>query len=889
MIPREFKELRFQGGFRGTMDASVAEEEPKKIRVIVKKLEPLLIVAILAGAFFLLYNQVKNFHYHDLANQVKSYPRWTIALALAITAFNYFILTFYDVLAFRYVKQELPYRNIALASFMSYVFSYNIGLSLFGSSAIRYRFYASWHIDGNDIAKIIAFCVSTFWIGLATMGGLSLAFTPLSASLFPKLGLWTKILGIVMVLMVVLYGLACFRQTRALHFKSLSIGFPSPKISLLQILVSSLDWVLAASVFYVLLPSTRPSFLAFVGIFVIAQLAGATSHVPGGLGVFDSLIMLSLSASVRSDVLFGILIVYRAIYYLTPLLAAIITFVVREAFAFRKHIEKGTRLAIRAVSPFIPTALSLLVFFSGAVLMFSVATPSIKQRLLMLDPFIPLQILELSHFAASLTALGLLIIADALRRRVDIAYYLTLLLLGIGALFSLLKGLDWEEALVLSSVLLIMLPARPLFNRHASLIAPTSVVQWSITVATVLAAALLLGLFSYKHVQYSNESWWVFALEKDAPRFLRASLGIGIMSLVVSLRILLSPVPRMEHVTLADCREAVLSILAVSPNSEANLALLGDKYFFFDKEKTAFLMYGESGRSLVVMGDPVGKKEAFQELVWSFYEKTRQQGARVVWYEISAAYLPVFIELGMHIFKIGEKALVDLASFSLEGGKAKSLRPPRNKLLKEGYTFSVLEPAEVALHMDEIERVSDGWLQEKAGKEKGFSLGYFNTDYFKNFPCAVVMKEGMIVAFSNLWTSGDKSELSIDLMRYRNDAPGGTMEFLFIEIMLWGKAQGYQAFNLGMAPMSGIEAGEGTPLWNKTVHFIFQNGEGLYNFQGLRAFKNKFNPNWEPQYIAVPASTGNTTLPIIGADIAALIRKGKPLSPSKDKQGKGEV
>ena len=865
---------------------TIPQGKASKTQALWEKVKPFLIVAVLSGALLILYNQLKHYHYHDLTDQLKAYSRWTIALALAITSFNYFILTFYDVLAMQYIKKKLPYRNVALASFMSYVFSYNIGLSLFGSSTIRYRFYASWNLESSDIAKIIAFCVSTFWIGLATMGGVSLALTPTSASMFPKFGLWTNILGLVMVLAVLAYGFACFKKKQALHFKSLSIGFPSLRLALSQVVVSSLDWVLASCVLYVLLPLGKPSFLPFLGIFVIAQLAGATSHVPGGLGVFDSLIMLALSSSVRSDVLFGILIVYRGIYYLTPLLVAILTFVVREALALRKHIEKGAKQTIHALAPFIPTALSLLVFISGTLLMFSVATPSVKKRLLLLAPIIPLELLELSHFAASLNALGLLIIADALRRRIDLAYYLTLLLLGVGAIFSLLKGLDWEEALILTSVLVIMLPSRSLFNRRAALIAPTSIVQWSVSVATVLVATLWLGFFSYKHVQYSNKFWWMFALEKDAPRFLRASLGIGITSLVIALRILLSPVPRMEHKSLEDCRETVLSILATSSCSEANLALLGDKYFYFDKENTAFLMYGKSGNSLVVMGDPVGKKEAFQNLVWSFYEKTRGKGGRIVWYEISEMYLPVFIELGMHIFKIGEKAQVDLISFNLEGGKAKNLRPPRNKLIKEGYAFSILEPKDVASHIDEIESVSNGWLREKDAKEKGFSLGYFDKDYFKYFLCAVVTHEEKIVAFSNLWTTGDKSELSVDLMRYSKEAPGGTMEYLFIEIMLWGKAQGYHSFNLGMAPMSGIEAGEGTPLWNKSVNFIFQYGEGLYNFQGLKAFKNKFNPQWKPQYIAFPASMGNTMLPIIGADISAIIRKGKPLSPAKNRTEK---
>lgn len=98
------------------------------------------------------------------------------------------------------------------------------------------------------------------------------------------------------------------------------------------------------------------------------------------------------------------------------------------------------------------------------------------------------------------------------------------------------------------------------------------------------------------------------------------------------------------------------------------------------------------------------------------------------------------------------------------------------------------------------------------------------------------------------------------------------MEFLFVHTMLWGKENGFARFNLGMAPLSGVEARKGAPMWNKAATIIFKNGEGIYNFQGLRAFKKKFGPEWSPRYIAISGeSTGAVGLIGVAVDITRLV------------------
>jgi phosphatidylglycerol lysyltransferase len=170
--------------------------------------------------------------------------------------------------------------------------------------------------------------------------------------------------------------------------------------------------------------------------------------------------------------------------------------------------------------------------------------------------------------------------------------------------------------------------------------------------------------------------------------------------------------------------------------------------------------------------------------------------------------------------------------------------------------------------LDALAAISDEWLKSKNLREMGFSLGRFDRAYMLNFPVAVVRVGDRIVAFANVWMSGDRRELSIDLMRHAADVPHGIMEYLFFELMLWGKEQGYGRFSLGMVPLAGLERRRLAPLWSQAGAFLFRHGEHFYNFQGLLRFKAQFAPLWEPRYLAAP---GGFALPRVLGDVTLLI------------------
>jgi len=157
--------------------------------------------------------------------------------------------------------------------------------------------------------------------------------------------------------------------------------------------------------------------------------------------------------------------------------------------------------------------------------------------------------------------------------------------------------------------------------------------------------------------------------------------------------------------------------------------------------------------------------------------------------------------------------------------------------------------------------------------DEAFLAAQDNSAYLGNFDHAVLrhVETGRIVAFANLFQGAHKHELSLDLMRYDPAGPKFAMDALFGAMMLWGAAQGFQWFSLGAAPFSGIESRQLSSLWNRIGGFIYEHGEHLYHFEGLRSFKQKFDPTWTPIYLASP---GGLAAPKVLYEVNVLISGG---------------
>lgn len=835
-----------------------------------RRLLPLVAPLLLGVGLWLVHGELASFAYSDLVQYLRGFPTWKLPLALALTAAGYLTLTAYDLLAFRYLGSDLAYRRIALAGFMGYAFSNSFN-ALVSGIPLRFRLYTAWGVPAGEMVRIFALTILGFWLGFLSLSGLTFTLFPLALPEALRLPFLTdRPLGIACLILTAGYLAANALGRPSLRIWKWELPLPGLGWSLAQIAIACLDWCLAAGVLFTALPAgSGLSFQGFLGLFLLAQILGLLSQSPGGLGVFDTTMVLLLAPALPAAQVVGALLVYRAVYYLLPLTVAALLLAIFEVYQRREKLGQVASAVGRWAPSVVPPAMSLVVFLGGAVLLISGATPAIGSRLGWLNGLLPLPVIEISHFLGSLAGVLLLLLAHGLQRRIDVAYPLTVGLLALGIAASLLKGLDWEEASLLTLMLVALLPCRREFYRRSAFLGEPFTPGWIAAISAVLLVVAWFGAFAHRHVELSEDLWWRFTLTGDAPRALRATVGVMIVLFLIGAARLLRPVaPEPSAPALADL-DAAEAIARDSRQSYAHLALLGDKRLLFNEAKTALVMYATAGRSWIAMGDPVGPEPEGRELGWHFQAICQRHGAWPVFYQVGEERLGRYVEMGLSLMKLGEEARVPLEGFSLEGSRRAELRQALRRAAREGAGFEIVPRDGVRALLPELKAVSDAWLGEKQGTEKGFSLGFFDPEYLSRCPLAVVRKDGKVVAFANLWPAGGREELSIDLMRYDPaGAPRGVMDYLFTSLLVWAGAEGYRWFNLGMAPLAGLAERRDGSLWNRLGAFVYHHGENFYNFEGLRRFKEKFEPVWEPRYLASPAGLA---LPRVLADLIRLI------------------
>ncbi len=841
--------------------------------ILARAVGPSIVILLFTGSIWALHHTLAGHRYEDIVTALEAIPFWRFALAGALTVVSFIILASYDLLSIRYIGQNVPWNKVGFAAAISYAFSNTIGLSVLTSGSVRYRLYSSWGLSPVDIAKVVLFSALTLWLGIFALGGSMLLLEPLALPASLRLPFASaQPLGLLLLTIPACYVLLSALRRQPLQFRSWELDIPSPGLALLQLVIGALDWFLAGVVFYALLPTAELNLAHVLGIFLTAQTIGLISHVPGGLGVFESLILLMLSVDIPAPDVLGALLAYRIVYYLLPLIVATLFLGGHEVLRHSGRFVRWPQTIGPWFSVLLPQVFALMTLVSGALLLFSAATPAVATRLAWLRELVPLSVVETSHFIGSLAGMGLLLLARGLQRRLDAAYLLTVILLATGVIASLLKGADYEEAAVLAVLLASLLPCRRYFYRKASVLSPRLSAGWIASIALVLISAAWLGFFSYQHMEYSDDLWWQFSFtEGGAPRFLRGMVGALVMVLFFAVAKLMRPAPAALRLPDKTELEQAGGVISEFPQTYAHLALLGDKCLLFNEAHSAFVMYSAQGRTWVAMGDPVGPRNEQQELAWKFRELCEYHGGWSVFYQARPQNLAIYLELGLNLLKIGEEASVELPKFSVAGRATKGLRHNLNHLEKAGYRFEIVPAPGVASLLPRLKQISEGWLKSKNTREKRFSVGFFQEAYLQSGPSAGVRFGDEVIAFANLLVNKEKEYFSIDLMRYLPESPNGIMDYLFTRLLLWGKDEGYGWFDLGMAPLSGLESRTLAPLWNRFGALVFGYGERFYNFRGLRQYKEKFDPRWEPRYLAVP---GGIALPLILTDLSALIAGG---------------
>lgn len=778
----------------------------------------------------------------------------SIMSAFAATAVSFIMLLGYELSANKYADARLPSKTLILGGFCAFAIGNTVGLSIFSGGAVRYRLYTACGLSASKIIAMTFF--SAFSLGL-TLPFLTAFLLITQSGRLAELTFFSQpqlvTIGCAIFILYLVGAVHIYKKRVPLtgggnHWGvSLAgqlIEIPRARLAAGQFLITTLDISSAGLVLFFLL-NAHVSPLEFLPIYFAAVAAGIISHVPGGIGVFEAVILAAMGPEIGVAPTAAALVLYRLIYIALPFAIACLILLANEANKLKFNFLDGSG------SKLATSILALLVFFSGVILLFSGSTPALKHRLLYLALLVPEGLIETSHLMAGVVGLICLLLAQGLYRKLSGAWFLTIIMLVSGSVFSLLKGFDWEEALFLMSAAGLTYAFRPCFYRKSRLSRLTISPQYLLVIGAVLAASLWLFFFSYKNVGYNNELFWQFSLEGHASRSLRAFVTCVILFMLIVLRWLMRPPFKASGPAPGDLEKA-WGIYKSSDQPDGGLAMSGDKCLLFNNDGDAFIMYGRHGASLVALFDPIGSESGFADTIWEFRDLCDRFTLRPVFYQVKDRNLHYYIDIGLTGLKIGEEALVDLAGFRLESGQSKELRHLYNHGLKEGLSMEIYEAGQAPLEI--LKNISDQWLVNKNVREKGFSLGRFDREYLKYFKVAVLKRNESVVAFVNLLETDRRQEVSFDLMRYSSQAPKSGMGFLITALIIYYKNLGAKNLSLGMAPLSGLKNAEtGTPLlFGRAASFIYENAGHFYNFKGLRQFKEKFNPVWRPRYVALP-------------------------------------
>lgn len=830
----------------------------------------LISVVIVCIALTVMYKTLHTFSLQDVLNSLESLTAASILLGFIITGLSYWAITGYDVIALKHLNQNVPYPRAALSAFLASTFGNNIGFAILTGTSIRYRIYAPVGLTAMDIAGVSTMCALTTMLGMAFVFSTTMLWQSADgvASEF-RFGLGVmQFMATAILIAMGSYLIYSKYKPVTLRTANFSLKLPNATTTLTQIVLATTNLMLVGSLIYVLLPrGIETSYIAFLGVFALALIAGSASNVPGGIGVFESVILVGLP-EIPPAALLGSIILFRCIYYLTPLAVAAILLVYHEASKQQGRLEELQDSGLDVLDEVGPQIMAMLIILAGMVLLFSGSIPIGFDR----DQssiYVPLLIVEISHLLGAAAGIGLIIVARGINRRLTSAFSMAVKLLALGVVTTLLKGFGIKEALVFTAILGLLWYTRSEFRRSASLFDEGFTVEWVSLISVLLAITIWLGLFSFKDVPYTASLWWNFSFDSDYSRFLRSILVVLGISGTIAYQYLSRPDP-VPGLPESEILERVRSILKSATSTQANLVLLGDKRILFSDSGRAFLMYQIQGKSWVALGDPVGpdENEEHFDLIWSFRALCDRYGAWPVFYMVDERKLPLYEKLDLSIEQLADVALMPLENFSLSGVMQQELIEVHQRVKNKGVQYEVLSGQDTLAVMPQLKAISDDWLSASNTNEMGFSRGFFDSYYVRNFSCAIVRMDTKILAFAVIWTTADDNEIGLDLMRYHSDAPKNIMDYLIIETMFWAKNQGFRWFDLGIAPLSGMKRHPLAPLWHRITVLMHGHRNDNRASKESGASIDGYKPVWRAKYLVSPG--GVRTLKIL-ADIKRLV------------------
>lgn len=306
-----------------TMTETPLQSFGKRTLKVLLALLPLFIFAI---AIHFLRSFLGQHSLAEIIDQIRELPTLHLVEAAGLTFFYYLLLSTYDLIAFMYLRNPLNRWKVIATSLIGYALSNSTGFGGVAGNAFRFRNYMHYGVSAIDVLKVLSMIILSFWLGTLSITGFSFVFFPLDvSSIAPVPQFLFQILGGIFLTILGLYVALCYLRKEPIVIRGRAFRLPSSRLTLMQVSLATADWILGASVLYVLLPtSANIEFPMFVAIFSTSTILGLIANVPGGLGVLEALILFFVGSSGASPTqIMGSLLIYRCFFNFCPFVLAL--------------------------------------------------------------------------------------------------------------------------------------------------------------------------------------------------------------------------------------------------------------------------------------------------------------------------------------------------------------------------------------------------------------------------------------------------------------------------------------------------------------------------------------------------------------------------------------
>ncbi|KRL02868.1 bifunctional lysylphosphatidylglycerol flippase/synthetase MprF [Liquorilactobacillus capillatus] len=803
----------------------------------------LFFFSILIFIFYEIGRIFKGIDWLQVRNSLAEQSISSVGLMLVVGLISIIPMLIYDFAIVSFLPGRFTKPYIVKSGWITNTFTNIAGFGGFLGATLRANFYSK-----NASKKQVLFALSKIalfllaglslycWLALAAVFGLGIG------GVFAQYWFWLLGGGLYFPSLLLLT-----RFKNSSFFSDLTLKKESALI-----FGSVLEWGAAGGFFLFIgwMMGVKVQLAAVFPLYIIASVIGIVSMMPGGLGSFDIFMLVGLTnLGVLNETSVVWLLFFRLFYYIIPFSIGIGLFIHDAGRKINSFLDGIPHSLLSKVAHFV---LTVFLYMSGILILLESTVPNFAFGNSFFVKLYPYTFLFLSQIASMVFAFLLLGMARGIESKVKQAFWPTLILLLVGIINTLWRSFSIGMTCFLALVMLnVIFSRKELYRNHFQYSFGKMCFDGLLFTGIFVLYAIVGAINSTQYtIHHAVPDALLFPSEKV---WLSGFVGLVIAALALILIFKYLSNARNKFATTVFPEERIKQVVKrFAGNETSHLAFLRDKNIYFyqeNDEDQLFFMYRKKANKLIIMGEPVGNTAYFEKAILQLMREADKEGYQLTFYEINSQLTLILHELGFDFIKTGEEGYVKLADFTLTGKKKRAQRALINKFAREGYQFSLEQPPFSLEQMAEFKRISDSWLNGQ--NEKGFSLGFFDEYYLNQSPIAVIRDaEHQAVAFANIMPTGSKRILSVDLMRHSKEAPSGIMDKIFVSLFEYGQKEGYEYFNMGMAPLSNVGRSEYSFIEERAAHLIYEYGYHFYGFQGLRSYKNKYVTEWHSKYTA---------------------------------------